>query len=86
MVHGLAGSGAVIALLVATAQGRAAQCTWFGAFAAGTTIAMLGVAAFVGLAARATTGRKHWAPALHATAGAASVIIGLLLGAGTLSG
>src|SRR6184192_899790 len=41
LLHGLAGSAAILVLLVAAAPTRAAQVAYFLAFAAGTTIGML---------------------------------------------
>src|SRR2546427_4589424 len=43
LLHGLAGSAAILVLLVAAAPTRAAQLTYFAAFACGTMVGMLAV-------------------------------------------
>ena len=80
LLHGLAGSGAIVVLLVATVPTRAAQLAYLGAFGAGTIIGMLSVsltfAAVVRLAARRG---ERWAAILHLSAAAASVTAGVAL-------
>ena len=80
LAHGLAGSGAIVVLLVAAAPSRAAQLTYFGAFGAGTMLGMLlvsgGVVLLVRLASRRST---RWATVLHLGSALASVAVGLLL-------
>lgn len=79
LLHGLAGSAAILVLLVAAAPTRAAQLAYFGAFAAGTTLGMLAVSfslvALVRLAGRGTL----WATALHVGSAVASVAVGIAL-------
>lgn len=80
VVHGVAGSGAVAALLVVTASGRPSQLACFATFGAGTAFGMLAVSTAVAAAARQAEGRR-WAAGLHVLAGCASVLAGLWLAA-----
>src|SRR5437764_2873100 len=86
LLHGLAGSGAILVLLVAAAPTRAAQFTWFVAFGCGTTIGMLAVsvslAGIVRLASRrgGREGREaRWAAGLPLGSALARVVVGLTL-------
>lgn len=80
VAHGLAGSGAVVALLVAAAPDAATRLVYFAAFGGGTMIGMLGVsmtlAAIVRMAARKSA---HWATGLHVGSALASVVAGVML-------
>ncbi|MGH7521787.1 MAG: hypothetical protein ACREMI_10950 [Gemmatimonadales bacterium] len=80
VAHGLAGSGAIAALLVAAVPDAASRLVYFAAFGAGTLIGMLGVsltlAVLVRLAARRGT---RWATILHVGAAAGSVVAGIAL-------
>ena len=81
LAHGLAGSGAVMVLLVATATTAAGRLAYLASFGAGTILGMLAASAAVAAAVRAASGRSTvWAHRLHLTAAAASVVIGFLLG------
>ena len=85
LAHGVAGSGAVVVLLVATAGTRAAQILYLGAFGAGTIAGMLAVSALVGLAVRrAGRDNPRWPARVHVGAALASVVAGCLLAAATL--
>lgn len=80
LAHGMAGSGAVVALLLATAATRAAQTAYFAAFAAGTIIGMLAVSGAVAALSRlAATSGPRWAARLHLGSAAASIAVGVLL-------
>ncbi len=80
LLHGLAGSAAILVLLVAAAPTRAAQVAYFLAFAAGTTIGMLAVSVSLASVVRlASTRGARWATLLHLGSAAASVVVGLLL-------
>ena len=79
LAHGLAGSGAIVVLLVASAATRAGQVTYFAAFAVGTIAGMLAVSGAVASAARAATGGV-WAVRTRLGASAASIAVGVLLG------
>src|SRR6266853_107371 len=80
LLHGLAGSAAILVLLVAAAPTRAAQFAYFGAFAAGTMIGMLVVSVSLASIVRlASTRGARWATLLHVGSAAASVMVGLLL-------
>src|SRR5947208_2346033 len=80
LLHGLAGSAAILVLLVAAAPTRAAQLAYFLSFAAGT---MIGIpAASVSLASvvrLASTRGARWARVLHVGSALASVAVGLVL-------
>ncbi len=80
LLHGLAGSGAIVVLLIATVPTRRAQLAYLGAFGLGTIIGMLAVslslAAVVRLASR---NGARWATALHLGSATGSVAVGLLL-------
>lgn len=80
LLHGLAGSAAILVLLVAAAPTRAAQVAYFLAFAAGTMIGMLLVSFSVaGLVRLASERGARWATMLHVGTAVASVLVGLLL-------
>ena len=80
LLHGLAGSAAIIVLLVAAAPTRAAQLAYFVAFACGTMIGMLLVSFSLAVLVRLASGRgARWATVLHLGSAAASVVVGLVL-------
>jgi ABC-type nickel/cobalt efflux system permease component RcnA len=82
LLHGLAGSAAILVLLVAAAPTRAAQLTYFLAFAAGTMLGMLVVSfTLAGIVRLASERGARWATALHLGSAAVSVVVGLLLAA-----
>ena len=86
LLHGLAGSAAILVLLVAAAPTRAAQVAYFVAFAIGTMIGMLVVSVSLASVVRlASTRGARWATLLHVGSAAASVAVGLLL-AGRVAG
>jgi hypothetical protein len=80
LLHGLAGSAAMLVLLVAATPTRSAQLTYFLAFAAGTMIGMLAVSFSLAGIVRLASGRGvRWATALQLGSAGASVAVGLLL-------
>ena len=80
LLHGLAGSAAILVLLVAAAPTRAAQLAYFLSFAAGTMIGMLAVSVSLASVVRlASTRGARWASVLHVGSAVASVMVGLLL-------
>ncbi len=86
VLHGLAGSAAILVLLVAAAPTRAAQLAYFLAFAAGTMLGMLLVSVSLAGVVRLASGRgARWATVLHVGSAVASVTVGLLL-AGRVAG
>src|SRR5213596_3137424 len=86
LLHGLAGSAAILVLLVAAAPTRVAQVAYFVAFAIGTMIGMLVVSVSLASVVRlASTRGARWATLLHVGSAAASVAVGLLL-AGRVAG
>ena len=85
IAHGLAGSGAVMVLMVAAAASTGAQLGYLASFGAGTTVGMLGVSASVVVASRVFGRSRAWATMLQLGAGVASVSVGILLGAESLT-
>src|SRR5213079_1711436 len=86
LLHGLAGSAAILVLLVAAAPTRTAQLAYFVAFAAGTVIGMLAVSASLASVVRLASMRgARWATLLHLGSAVTSVVVGLVL-AGRVAG
>lgn len=80
IAHGLAGSGAIAALLVAAAPDTASRIAYFAAFGIGTIVGMLGVSLTLSLVVRAASSRSaRWATILHVGAAALSVVAGVVL-------
>jgi ABC-type nickel/cobalt efflux system permease component RcnA len=80
IAHGLAGSGAIAALLVATVPDTASRIGYFAAFGAGTIVGMLAVSLTLSLLVRAAAERgARWATILHFGAAVGSVVAGLVL-------
>ncbi|HVH67538.1 MAG TPA: hypothetical protein VM716_06685 [Gemmatimonadales bacterium] len=80
LLHGLAGSAAILVLLVAAAPTRAAQLAYFVAFATGTMLGMLAVSLSLAAVVRLAAGRgDRWATALHVGSAVASVAVGIAL-------
>ena len=85
IAHGLAGSGAIAALLVAAAPDAAARFIYFATFGGGTILGMLLVSLTLGAAVRlAAAKRARWATVLHVASATASVIVGVALAASTV--
>lgn len=81
LLHGLAGSAAVLLLLVAAAESRALQLAYFLAFGFGTLVGMMAVTLALATAVRLASQRgERWATVLHLTAATASIGVGLMLG------
>lgn len=81
LVHGLAGSAAIVVLLVAAAPTPAVRVGYFAAFAAGTILGMLAVSLVLVTLVRSASHRgARWAAALHVGAAGASILLGVLLG------
>ncbi|HEU5260645.1 MAG TPA: hypothetical protein VFU41_04370 [Gemmatimonadales bacterium] len=86
LLHGLAGSAAILVLLVSAAPTRTAQLAYFVAFALGTMIGMLTVSISLAGVVRLASGRgARWATALHVGSAVTSVVVGLML-AGRVAG
>src|SRR6266513_483164 len=87
LLHGLAGSAALLVLLVAATPTRGAQLAYFVAFAAGTMIGMLGVSFSLAAIVRLASGRAaRWATVLHLGSAVTSVAVGFALAATTVAG
>lgn len=85
LLHGLAGSAAVIVLLVASAPTAALRIAYVGAFGMGTIVGMLGVTLALGGVVRFASGRgARWATVLHVGSAAASILVGCLMAAEVL--
>jgi ABC-type nickel/cobalt efflux system permease component RcnA len=77
LLHGLAGSGAVLALLVAAAPTRAMQWVCLGAFAAGTGLGMLVVSSALWAMVRLASHRgATWLTRLRLASAGVSVVVG----------
>lgn len=80
IAHGLAGSGAVVALLLAAAPATATRVMYFAAFGIGTIIGMLAVSLALAAVVQMASGKSaRWARALHLGSALASVIAGVAL-------
>jgi len=80
IAHGLAGSGAIAALLVAAVPDAGSRVAYFAAFGAGTVVGMLAVSLTLSLLVRAAAERgARWATMLHVGAAVASVAAGVVL-------
>lgn len=80
IAHGLAGSGAIAALLVAAAPDTPSRIAYFAAFGIGTIIGMLGVSLTLSMVVRAASSKsERWATMLHVGAAALSVVAGIFL-------
>jgi hypothetical protein len=85
LLHGVAGSGALVVLLVAAAPTFPARVAYVAAFGAGSTAGMLLVSLAVSAAARwAVRGGAGFTTALHVSTAGASVVAGVLLAGRTL--
>jgi ABC-type nickel/cobalt efflux system permease component RcnA len=87
LAHGLAGSAALVVLLLASAETTGARLAYFAAFGAGTIVGMLAVSAglstLVAVASRQgpVESAPQWASLLHTGAAVASVMAGIVLAA-----
>ncbi len=80
VAHGLAGSGAIAALLVAAVPDTMSRLVYFAAFSAGTIIGMLGVSLTLSVLVRFAAERgARWATILHVGAAVMSVVAGVVL-------
>jgi ABC-type nickel/cobalt efflux system permease component RcnA len=80
VAHGLAGSGAIAALLVAAVPDTTSRLFYFAAFSAGTIVGMLGVSLTLSVLVRFAAERgARWATILHVGAAVGSVVAGVVL-------
>ena len=80
VAHGLAGSGAIAALLVAAVPDTMSRLAYFAAFSAGTIVGMLGVSLTLSVLVRLAAERSaRWATILHVGAAVGSVLAGVVL-------
>jgi hypothetical protein len=87
IAHGLAGSGAVIVLLVAAASTIQAQLSYLLAFGIGTVGGMSVVSLLVsGLAGLAVAKSRHWTMSIRILAATASTVVGVMLGWSVITG
>jgi sulfite exporter TauE/SafE len=81
VAHGLAGSGAIAALLVAAVPDAPSRLVYFAAFGIGTIVGMLGVSLTLSVLVRLAAARgARWATMLHVGAALGSVVAGIALG------
>ena len=86
LLHGLAGSGAVLALLVAAAPSASAQGTWLAAFGVGTILGMSLVSwSLWGVVRVASMRGTVWVAFLRLASATASVTVGGWLAVRTLT-
>jgi ABC-type nickel/cobalt efflux system permease component RcnA len=87
LMHGLAGSGAVLALLVATATTRTAQWVCLASFGCGTMLGMLVVSSSLwGLVRVASVRGTTWVAWLRLASAAASIVVGGMIATGVVTG
>jgi ABC-type nickel/cobalt efflux system permease component RcnA len=87
VAHGLTGSGAIAALLVAAAPDTASRIYYFLAFGAGTSVGMLAVSLTLASLVRVAADRgTRWAVVLHVASACLSVAAGLALAQQVLFG
>lgn len=80
IAHGLAGSGAIAALLVAAVPDASSRLLYFAAFGVGTIVGMLGVSLTLSVLVRLAAERgARWATILHVGAAVGSVVAGIAL-------
>src|SRR3989449_1839385 len=80
VAHGLAGSGAIAALLVAAVPDTISRLVYFAAFSGGTIVGMLGVSLTLSVLVRFAAERgARWARILHVGAAVGSVAAGVVL-------
>ena len=80
IAHGLAGSGAIAALLVAAVPDTMSRLVYFAAFSTGTIVGMLGVSLTLSVLVRLAPGRgARWATLLHVGAAVGSIVAGVVL-------
>ena len=80
LLHGLAGSGALVVLLVATVPTAGLKLAYVAAFGVGTMLGMLAVSlTLVAVVRFASRGGTRWATVLHLGSAVASVAVGVLL-------
>src|SRR2546422_5137318 len=78
IAHGLAGSGAIAALLVAAAPDATSRLVYFAAFGAGTILGMLGVSLTLSIVVEvAAEPGSRWATTVHVGAALGGVMAGL---------
>lgn len=87
IAHGMAGSGAVIVLMVAAASTRQAQLGYLAAFGVGTVVGMSVVSLLTGVVAGAAAARNlAFARRIRIGAAIASAAVGVMLGWSTVVG
>ncbi len=85
LAHGLAGSGAVVVLLVAASSRLSEQVSYLAAFGVGTMAGMSLVSLLTGVATGAVSQRHARAATwVRVAAACVSVVVGITLGAGVL--
>ena len=80
LLHGLAGSGAIVVLLVATVPTAGLKLAYVATFGAGTVLGMLAVSLTLVSVIRIASHRgERWATVMHLGSAVASLAVGVLL-------
>jgi len=79
LLHGLAGSGALVVLVMATMPSPGAALLYILVFGIGSTVGMLALSGLIGLPFALAGGSRAVGPPLQALVGAASIVIGVLM-------
>ncbi len=80
MIHGLAGSAAVMLLVLATTQSVWEGVIYIAVFGTGTIMGMLIISVLIGLPFAASTGKaRTFSGALKILVGAASIVLGIMI-------
>lgn len=86
VAHGLAGSGAIAALLVVAVPDTMSRLAYFAAFSAGTIVGMLAVSLTLSVLVRFAAERgARWATILHVGSALGSVVAGIAVAWGAVS-
>lgn len=84
VIHGLAGSGALVVLLLASAPDTGTRVLWFVAFATGSVLGMVAVSLAVAILVNASAAGARGGTLLHVGSALAAVAIGIIWAGRTL--
>lgn len=85
LLHGLAGSGALVVLVLTTMPSALGAFLYILVFGAGSTLGMLALSGLIGIPFALTTGRSYaLTTALQIVVGGASILVGILMLTGRL--
>jgi len=86
LLHGLAGSGALTALVIAELPGMAARVAFVVLFGAASILGMAALSGAIGAPLARTARRPRVAKALRVAAGASAIAVGITVVAGVVGG